>query len=171
MSKAGLHSALKFDALCFKDRALLSRYCFRIIGQAPRFVRLHHVTGTPQTLTSLIQQFPTIQSLSIEYYNDADDTSPEEPVDEESGQFQGILRLLSIESNGPTAGLVAIDSISRLSLKYEEVTLTSSLYFVEPYNRLFLVCAPTLERLRIIDTRKPHSHWADPIGVSVRNFA
>lgn len=150
----GLHT------LCFKDRALLSR-CFRAIGRDLRFVRLHRVKGTPQSLTSLIQQFPTIQALAIEYYTEAGGMSQEEPIDETNGRFQGSLRLLSIEFSG----LAAIDSIARLPLKYTEVTLISSLYFVEPYNRLFLACAPTLERLRIIDTRKPRSHWDNPIGM------
>lgn len=155
--------AFNLHTLCFEDRALLSQ-CFRTIGQDLRFVRLHHITGTPQTLTSFIQQFPTIKTLAIEYYTEAEDPpSAEEPMDETGGQFQGTLRLLSIESNG----LAAIDSIARLPLRYEEISLTSALYSVEPYNRLLLTCAPTLERLRIIDTRKPPSHWEDPIGVSV----
>ena len=152
----GLHT------LCFKDRALLSQ-CFRVIGQNLRFVRLHHVKGTPQTLTSFIQQFPTTQILAIEYYTEAGVTSQEGPIDETNDRFQGTLRLLSIEFNG----LAAIDSIARLPLGYTEVTLTSSLFLVEPYNRLFLACASTLERLRIIDTRKPRSRWGNPIGVSV----
>ena len=117
--------AFGVDTLCFKDRALLSQ-CFRVIGQSIRFVRLHHVTGTPQILTSLIQQFPATQSLAIEYFIDTGDALPEVPVDETNGRFQGTLRLLSIESNG----LAAIDSIARLPLKYEEVNLTSSLSFV-----------------------------------------
>jgi hypothetical protein len=152
----GLHT------LCFKDRALLSQ-CFRVIGQDLHFVRLHHVKGTPQTLVSLIQRFPTTRSLAIEYYTEAGNTSSEDPVDETNGQFRGTLRLLSIEFEG----LEVIDSIAKLPLKYEEITLISSLYFAQAYNRLFLACAPTLERLRIIDTRKPRSHWANSIGVSV----
>ena len=154
--------AFGFHAQCFKDPASLSR-CFRVIGRDLRFVRLHHVEGSPQTITSLIQQFPATKTLAIEYYTDAGDTSPEEPVDETSGRFQGTLRLLSIEFDG----LTAIDRIAKLPLEYTEVTLTSSLYFVESYNRLFLACAPTLEKLRIIDTRKPQFHWAHPIGVSI----
>lgn len=152
----GLHT------LCFKDRTSLSR-CFSVIGKGLRFVRLHRVKGTPRTLTSLIQQFPTTETLAIEYYTEADDNvSPEEPINEADGQFQGSLRLLSIEYDG----MGAIDSIARLPLKYKEITLISSLYFVEPYNRLLLGCAPTLERLRIIDTRKVRSRWAIPIGAS-----
>jgi len=154
--------AFALHTLCFKDRTLLSQ-CFRVIGQGLRFVRLHHVKGTPQTLTSLIQQFTAAQTLAIEYYTEAGYMSPEEPVDETNGRFQGALRLLSIEFSG----LAMIDGIARLPLEYKEVTLISSLYFVEPYNRLFLACAPTLERLRIIDTRKPRSHWENPIGVSI----
>ena len=150
----GLHT------LSFRDRTLLSQ-CFRVIGQGLRFVRLHHVKGTPQTLTSLIQQLTTTQTLAIKYYTESGYMSPEEPVGETNGRFQGTLRLLSIEFSG----LAATDSIARLPLEYKEVTLISSLCFVEPYNRLFLACAPTLERLRIIDTRKPRSHWAIPIGV------
>lgn len=151
------------DTLCFEDRTLLSR-CFHAMARDLRFVRLHHVRGSPRTLTSLIQQFPTIQTLAIEYYTEAERRSQaEEPIDETSGRFQGILQLLSIELNG----LVAIDAIARLPLKYTELALTSSLYHVEPYNRLLLACAPTLERLRIIDTRKPRGHWEDPVGMSV----
>ena len=154
--------AFGLQTQCFKDRALLSR-CFRVIGQGLRFVRLHHINGTPQTLTSLIQQFPTTQSLAIEYYTDAGELSLEEPIDEANGQFQGTLRLLSIEYNG----MAAIDSIASLPLKYQEVTLISSLYFVGAYNRLFFTCGPTLERLRIIDTRSPRSRWETHIGVLV----
>jgi len=154
--------AFGLDTLCFEDRALLSR-CFRPIGRDLRFVRLHHVRGSPRTLTSLIQQFPTIQTLAIEYYTEAGRTSQEEPIDETGGRFQGTLQLLSIEFDG----LAAIDAIARLPLKYTELNLTSSLYHVEPYNRLLLACAPTLERLRIIDTRKPRGHWEDPVGVSI----
>ncbi|KAF9648127.1 hypothetical protein BDM02DRAFT_3144796 [Thelephora ganbajun] len=163
MSFTNLKGWVAFDLRtpCFKDRALLSQ-CFRVIGKDLRFVRLHRVKGTPQTLALFIQQFPTIQTLSIEYYTEIGDMSPEDPVSETSGQFQGTLRLLSIEFNG----LAAIDSIARLPLKYEEVTLISSLHFVGPYNRLFMACAPTLERLRIIDTRKPRSHWSNPIDSS-----
>jgi len=153
----GLHTP------CFKDRASLSR-CFHVIGHGLHFVRLHRVKGTPQTLTSLIQQFPTIQTLAIEYYTEAGEISLEEPIDETIGQFQGTLRLLSIEFDG----LAAINSIARLPLKYNEVTLMSPLHFVESYNRLFLACAPTLKRLRIVDTRKPRSRWENPIGVSIR---
>ena len=69
----------------------------------------------------------------------------------------------SIERNG----MAAIDSISELPLKYQEGTLMSSLYFAEAYNRLFLTSAPTLERLRIIDTGAPRSHWVIHIGVLV----
>ena len=149
--------------LCFKDRALLSQ-CFRVIGQGLHFVRLHHVKGTSRTLTSFIQQFPTTQTLSIEYYTEVGYTSPEEPaIDETNGQLQGALQLLSIELNG----LLAIDSIAKLPLKYEEIALTSSLHLVEPYNRLFLACAPTLEKLRVIDTRNPRSRWTNPLGTSI----
>lgn len=149
-----------FNAIYFMDRASLTQ-CFRAIGQDLRFVRFHHVRGTPQTLMSLIQQFPTIQTLAIEYYTEVGHIPSEGPIDETIGQFQGCLRLLSID----IYGLSVIDSIARLPLKYEEVHLTSSLHFVKPYNRLFSACASTLERLRIIDTRK--SHWATPLGTPV----
>ena len=151
-----------FNTIYFMDRAPLTQ-CFRTIGQDLRFVRFHHVRGTPQTLISLIQQFPTTQTLAIEYYTEAGVAPSEEPIDETTGQFQGCLRLLSID----ISGLSVIDSIARLPLKYEEVHLTSCFHFVEPYNRLFLACASTLERLRIIDTRKPRSHWAPPLGTSI----
>lgn len=146
----------------FSDRALLSQ-CLHVIGRNLRFVRLHHVKGTPRTLTSLLQQFPKAQTVAIEYYIGAEGVLSKEPADEMNGQFQGCLRLLSIDING----LAVIDSIARLPLKYKEVNLTASLHFVESYNRLFLACAPTLERLRIIDTRKPRSNWANPIGASI----
>lgn len=145
--------------LDFRDRGLLSR-CFRVIGQDLRSVRLHHVNGTPRTLTSLIQQFPKLQTLAIEYYTEALETSSEDPTDETEGQFQGCLQLLSIHFEG----LAVIDSIARLPLRYEEVNLITYLHFVQSYNRLFSACAPTLERLRIIDTRKPRTQWAMPIG-------
>lgn len=70
---------------------------------------------------------------------------------------------MSIDPNG----LRVIDSIARLQLEYEGISLTSTLDFIEPYNRLVLACAPTLERIRIIDTRNPLSHWASPVGVSI----
>ena len=70
---------------CFKDQTLLTQ-CFRVIGQGLRFVRLH-VKGTPQTLTSLIQQLTTTQTLAIEYYTEAGYMSPEEPVGETNGRF------------------------------------------------------------------------------------
>ena len=149
----------------FKDRALLSR-CFRIMGQDLDFVRFHHVKGTPQTLIPFIQQFPATKTLDIEYYNELGDASPEEPVDETTGRFKGSLRLLSIDPER----LGVVDSIARLPLEYEGVSLTSNLDFVEPYNRLISACAPTLERLRIIDTRDPLSHWASPVGVSILPF-
>jgi len=147
----------------FNDRALLSQ-CFRIMGQGLDFVRLHHVKGTPQTLIPFIQQFPATKTLDIEYYVETGDTSPEEPVDETKGQFKGSLRLLSIDPDDPD-GSGLIDSIARLPLEYEGVSLTSALDFIEPYNRLILACAPTLERIRIIDTRDPLSHWESPVGV------
>jgi len=146
----------------FKDRALLSQ-CFHIMGQDLGSVRFHHVQGTPQTLIPFIQQFPATKNLDIEYYADLGDTSPEEPVDETKGQFKGTLRLLSINPGG----LTVIDSIARLPLEYEGVSLMSTLDFVEPYNRLILACAPTLEKIRIIDTRDPRSHWANPVGASI----
>lgn len=147
--------------LHFKDRALLSQ-CFRVLGQDLRFLRLHHVKGTPQTVMSILQQFPKIRTLAIEYYTEADtvDEPSEEGIDEMNGRLQGCLRLLSID----TEGFGVIDSIARLPLGYEEVHLTSSLSFVQPYNRLFSACASTLQRLRIIDTRKPRTHWGVPIG-------
>lgn len=147
----------------FRDRALLSQ-CFRVIGRDLRFLRFHHVKGTPRTLTSLIQQFPKIKTLSIEYYTEAVEMLSEEPTDEATGQFRGCLRLLSIDD---FQGLAVIDTIARLPLRYEEVHLTSSLQFVESYNRLLLACAQTLKRLRIFDTRKRRTHWADPIGVPI----
>ena len=153
----------------FKDRELLSR-CFRVIGRDLHFARLHHVQGTPKTLKSFIQRFPTTKTLAIEYYKEVNDFSPaEEPDDDVDCQFRGCLRLLSIAIDG-LEGLAVIDSIARLPLKYEEVHLTSSLHFVEAYNRLFSACASTLERLRIIDTRKPRSHWAIPIGITTHLF-
>lgn len=154
--------AIRLHTLDFSDRPLLSQ-CFRVIGRDLLFVRLHHITGTPQTLTSLIQQFPTTQTLAIEYYTESAQISPEEPTGETNGQFQGCLQLLSINFEG----LAVIDSIARLPLKYEEVHLTSSLFFVEPYNRLFSACASTLERLRIVDTRNPRVKWEVPIGLSI----
>ena len=133
--------AFGIDTLCFKDRALLSQ-CFRvIIRQGIHFIRLHHVKGTPETLTSLI---PATKSLAIEYFIDTGDASSEVPVNETNGRFQGTLRPLSIESNG----LAAIDSIARLPLKYEEVNLSSSLPFVQPYNQLLLTCTLALETTR-----------------------
>lgn len=162
MSFTDLKGLIVFNlhTLDFRDRALLSQ-CFRVIGRDLRFVRLHHVKGTPQTLTSLIQEFPKVQTLAIEYYEAAETLSEDTTTDEANGQFQGCLRLLSIDFQG----LAVIDSIARLPLRYKEVHLTSSLFFIEPYNRLFSACASTLERLRIIDTRKPRTHWAHPIGV------
>ena len=149
----------------FEDLALLSR-CFRIMGQALGFVRLHHVKGTPQTLIPFIQQFPATKTLDIEYYTETADASPEEPIDETKGLFRGTLGLLSIDPDG----LGVIDSIARLPLEYEEVSLTSTLDVVEPYNRLILACAPTLERIRTIDTRDFLSHWASTVGVSIWSF-
>ena len=147
------------DSSAFKDRTLLSR-CFRM-GQNLTFIRLHHVVGTPRSLIPVIQQFPATQTLSIDYYSELEGASPEEPVEETSGRFRGILRLLSVDPNA----LAVIDGIARLPLEYEEVSLTLALDFVEPYNRLILACAPTLERLRIIDTRKGTFRWASPVGV------
>lgn len=164
MSFTELKGLIVFDlrTLDFRDRALLSQ-CFRVIGQGLHFVRLHHVTGSPQTLTSLIRQFPTITTLSIEYYTDYAEMLSEGPTGETDGQFQGSLRLLSINP----LELGVIDSIARLPLRYKEVHLTSSLFFAEPYNRLLSACAPTLERLRIIDIRGPRTRWANSIGVPV----
>ena len=72
--------AINIHTICFKDRTLLSR-CFHVIGQGLRFVRLHHVRGTPQT-------------LAVEYYSKMEETFSEEPVEEMNGQFQGCLWLL-----------------------------------------------------------------------------
>lgn len=166
MSFTDLNGLVIFNlhSLDFKDPALLFR-CFHVIGRGIRFVRLHHVEGTPRTIASFIQQFSKTQTLAIEYYTEAPDpdTSPEEPTKEADDQFQGILQLLSFRFEE----LAVIDSIARLPLRYQEIHLWSSLFFVEPYNRLFSACAPTLERLRIVDTRSTtRTHWAKPIGVS-----
>ena len=150
----------------FFDDTLLSQ-CFGLIGRGVKEVRLHHLHGSPRIVASLIQQFPLIRQLSVEFYTETWSPAPEREEYTSRG-FTGALQLVSDATTERRDRQLFIFYLIIFPVLYEEISVVGSLGYSWQYQSLFRACSKTLKRLRILDVRpnpERESNWEWAHGI------
>lgn len=135
----------------FFDDSLLSK-CFGLFCRGVREVRLVHPHGSPRIVASLIQQFPIIRKLSVEFYAETWSPAPEREEYTSIG-FTGALQLVSDASTDRRDRQLFTFCLTVFPIQYEEISVVGSLGYSWQYQSLLRACSKTLERLRIVDVR------------------
>ena len=135
----------------FFDDSLLSQQ-FGLFCRSVREVRLVRLHGSPRIVATLIQQFPIIQRLSIEFYTETMSPAPDREEYTSIG-FTGALQLVSDASTDRRERQLFTFYITRFPVQYKEISVVGSLGYSWRYQYLLQECSKTLERLRIMDIR------------------
>jgi len=149
----------------FFDDLLLSQ-CFGLFSRNVREVRLQHLHGSPRIVASLIQQFPVIRRLSIEFYAETWSPAPDRE-DYTSIGFTGALQLVSDASTDRRDRQLLIFYLIIFPILYKEISVVGSLAYSWQYQSLFRACSKTLKRLRILDVRpdpERERSWESALG-------
>ena len=151
----------------FLDDSLLSQ-CFGSFCRDVREVRLLYPNGSPRLVASLIQQFPIIRRLSVEFYVETWSPAPEREEYTSIG-FTGALQLVSDASTDHRDRHLFIFYLTIFPVQYKEISIVGSLGYSWRYQSLLTACSNTLERLRILDVRpgtETKYSWESALGHS-----
>ena len=135
----------------FFDDSLLSQ-CFGLFCRGVREVRLQYPHGSPRIVASLIQQFPLIRRLSVEFYSETWSPAPEREEYTSMG-FTGSLQLVSDAATDRRERQLFVFYLIIFPVLYKEISVVGSLGHSWQYQSLFQACSKTLKRLRILDVR------------------